>query len=142
MLKKKLSLEVNDSLQKLEELTKKLDFSKLVKNSHDGCFEIKAEHGKIECCNIFEDEKISIVRCFISANTIMPLHVHEKSAEHMLIYDGEMHVFFEDGKEIIVKKGEQIKIDVGVPHLVRWAEDTLSITSTFPPQKEFSGEKS
>jgi quercetin dioxygenase-like cupin family protein len=70
-------------------------------------------------------EKAMVAQLFFSKGAIVPLHHHE-SEQITYILEGALK-FELEGREVVVRKGEVLRIPSNVPHSAEALEDTLDL---------------
>jgi quercetin dioxygenase-like cupin family protein len=74
---------------------------------------------------IVSGEKAMIAQVFLAKGAVVPEHHHE-SEQITYILEGALQ-FTIDGKEIVVGKGQVLRIPSNVPHAALALEDTLDL---------------
>jgi len=110
------------NLKHLEELTSRLQFSRLIDREGADYSEIKTEKGSLIVLGLFKNDFIAVARAFASKGTICPNHTHEDSVEWMCVYYGKIKVTFDCDKEDVI---------------VEFLEDTWTLVITIPPDGSF-----
>ncbi len=74
---------------------------------------------------IVSGDKAMVAQVFLKKDAVVPEHYHE-SEQITYILDGALK-FELEGKEIVVRKGEVLRIPSNVPHRAVALEDTLDL---------------
>lgn len=74
---------------------------------------------------IISGDKAMVAQVFLAKGAVVPEHHHE-SEQITYILEGALK-FFIDGKEIVVGKGQVLRIPSNVPHKAIAMEDTLDL---------------
>jgi quercetin dioxygenase-like cupin family protein len=74
---------------------------------------------------VISGEKVMIAQVFLKKDAVVPEHHHE-SEQITYILEGALK-FELEGKEVIVRKGEVLRIPSHVPHRAVALEDTLDL---------------
>ncbi|HMD48605.1 MAG TPA: cupin domain-containing protein, partial [Bryobacteraceae bacterium] len=74
---------------------------------------------------VISGDKAMVAQVFLKKDAVVPEHHHE-SEQLTLILDGALK-FQLEGKEVIVRKGEVLRIPSNVPHRAVALEDTLDV---------------
>ena len=74
---------------------------------------------------VIAGEKVMVAQVFIAQGGVVPTHHHE-SEQITYILDGALK-FQLEGREVIVRKGEVLRIPSNVPHRAVALEDTLDL---------------
>ena len=82
---------------------------------------------------IISGEKAMVAQVFLAKGAVVPEHKHE-SEQITYILDGAL-LFEIDGKEILVGKGQVLRIPSWMPHKATALEDTLDL-DIFSPIRE------
>ena len=82
---------------------------------------------------IITGEKAMVAQVFLAKGAVVPEHKHE-SEQITYILEGEL-LFEIDGKEILVGKGQVLRIPSWKPHKATALEDTLDL-DIFSPIRE------
>jgi quercetin dioxygenase-like cupin family protein len=80
-------------------------------------------------------EKAMVAQIFLKKGGIVPLHHHE-SEQITYVMEGSM-VFQLEGKEIVVAKGQVLRIPSNVPHSAVALEDTLDLDIFSPIRQDW-----
>ena len=84
---------------------------------------------------IISGEKAMVAQVFLAKGAIVPEHHHE-SEQITYILEGALK-FEIDGKEIVVAKGEVLRIPSNVPHRAVALEDTLDLDIFSPIRQDW-----
>ncbi len=124
-----------NSLERLEQLTECLEppltIAALAKFPADGAVEYRID-GTCIGFNLWNEPRISVQRAFLSAGAMFPEHVHEHSAEWLIIYAGEVRVRYGDEDVRTLGPGQCAQFAPGQLHTVEAIEDTWAIGVTVP----------
>jgi len=82
---------------------------------------------------IISGEKAMVAQVFLAKGAVVPEHKHE-SEQITYILEGAL-LFEIDGKEILVSKGQVLRIPSWMPHKATAVEDTLDL-DIFSPIRE------
>src|SRR5579859_7217884 len=83
---------------------------------------------------IFTGEKAMVAQVFLKKDAVVPLHQHD-SEQITYILEGALK-FELEGREVVVRKGEVLKIPSHVPHRAVALEDTLDLDIFAPIRKD------
>ena len=81
-----------------------------------------------------------LVQVYLKRGALVPLHSHE-SEQMTYVLDGMLKVRV-DGKEVVVRDGEVVRIPSGVPHQTEALADTFELDLFSPVRSEWLGEPS
>ena len=84
---------------------------------------------------IISGEKAMVAQVFLKKDAVVPEHNHE-SEQITYILEGALK-FELDGKEVIVRKGEVLRIPSWMPHRAVALEDTLDLDIFSPIRKDW-----
>jgi quercetin dioxygenase-like cupin family protein len=82
---------------------------------------------------IITGDKAMVAQVFLAKGAVVPEHKHE-SEQITYILEGAL-LFKIDGKEILVSKGQVLRIPSWMPHMATAMEDTLDL-DIFSPIRE------
>ena len=123
------------SVEKLKNLTEELPqvphLRELYHKDTDGVREYNEIDGTIVGENLMYEKEVAVQNVFIKSNTAFPLHVHEKEIEYLVIYNGQFSITIED-QELILNKGDFIKIEKGKKHCTKAITDTNLLAIAIP----------
>jgi unsaturated pyranuronate lyase len=74
---------------------------------------------------VVSGDKAMVAQVFLKKDAVVPEHQHE-SEQLTLILDGALK-FQLEGREVVVRKGEVLRIPSNVPHRAVALEDTLDV---------------
>ncbi len=125
-----------NSLDRLTELTNCLEppltVAALASFPADGAVEYRID-GTCIGFNLWNENRISVQRCFLSSGAVFPEHSHKKSAEWLIVYTGMLRIRYGDDVDVMtVSPGECSQLAVGQLHTVEALEDTWMIAVTVP----------
>lgn len=90
---------------------------------------------------VIHTERMTIARLRLAKGAVVPTHQHENEQVSM-IEAGSLH-FTIDGKELVVRAGEAVRIPPNVPHSVVANEDCVATDLFTPPRQDWiSGDDS
>src|SRR6202789_3738559 len=84
---------------------------------------------------VISGEKAMIAQVFLKKDAVVPEHRHE-SEQVTYILEGALK-FELEGKEVVVHKGEVLRIPSNVPHRAVALEDTLDLDIFSPIRKDW-----
>ena len=129
-----------NSLDKLAELTQKLEppltASSLASFPVDGAVEYRVD-GTCIGFNLWNESHISVQRCFLSAGAVFPEHVHEYSAEWLIVYSGLLQVQYGKEDMVTVLPGQCAQFAPGQLHTVAAIEDSWVVGVTVPADSSY-----
>lgn len=124
-----------NSLERLTELTLCLEppltVAALATFPADGAVEYRVD-GTCIGFNLWNEDRISVQRCFLSSGAVFPEHTHKKSTEWIIVYSGALRVKYGEEDFTTVVPGEGVQIAIGQLHTVESLEDTWMIAVTVP----------
>ena len=124
-----------NSLDKLTELTNNLEppltITALANFPADGAVEYRVD-GTCIGFNLWNESRISVQRCFLSAGAVFPEHTHEHSAEWLIVYAGLLQVQYGEEDMVTVLPGQCVQFSPGQLHTVAAIEDSWMIGVTVP----------
>jgi quercetin dioxygenase-like cupin family protein len=80
-------------------------------------------------------EKVMVAQIFLKKGAAVPMHQHV-SEQITYVLDGSM-VFQIEGREVVVAKGQVLRIPSNVPHSARALEDTLDLDIFSPIRQDW-----
>ena len=84
---------------------------------------------------VVSGDKAMVAQVFLKKDAVVPEHHHE-SEQITYILDGALK-FQLEGREVIVRKGEVLRIPSNVPHRAVALEDTLDLDVFTPPREDW-----
>jgi quercetin dioxygenase-like cupin family protein len=84
---------------------------------------------------VISGEKITLAQIFIAKDGVVPLHHHENE-QFSSVLAGALRVELE-GKEIVLRAGELLRIPSNVPHRVLALEDSLALDVFSPVRTDW-----
>ena len=122
------------NLEKLRLLTSNLPNS-LPSWEMESKTKVTLEQGKGTLYNLLNIGEIAVVQSILAPGTIYPPHSHLEY-EYAIVYKGSLVIVMKE-KEILLRKGDFIKIDPGVTHSAYSEEGAETIAITIPASKDF-----
>lgn len=127
----------SSNLKQLSELTRKLTLADLIDNEHRDTIRYRTLKGQCVGTALLSEDLIAIQKTFMSKDTALPIHVHNKEIEILVVYAGELRV-----NNTSLTVGGLVKLLPGEEHLVSALEDSWLIGITIPADKAYPGVKS
>ena len=84
---------------------------------------------------VISGERAMVAQVFIAKDGVVPAHQHE-SEQLTYILEGALK-FEIEGREIVVRKGDVLRIPSNVPHAAVALEDTVDLDIFTPPREDW-----
>ena len=84
---------------------------------------------------VIHTDAMTIARVYLKEGCSVPEH-HHPNEQVSILFEGSMKfVFAPDGREVVVRAGECVQIESGLPHSAVALEDTVAM-DIFTPQRQ------
>lgn len=125
----------------LKEITEKLPpFPDSIDSNIDGsdCETYEMDEGVCFAWNLYWIPQVSVTRWYNDAGSQFPKH-HHKEVEVIVVYQGELHIVYENGIEKVVTQGEHVYHPPDTVHSAHTPVDTYYITVMIPASFDYPG---
>jgi hypothetical protein len=127
----------NSKLEKIEELEQKLPpFPEIINDTDIECKEYVVINGTCLAWDLMWIEDVSVSKWFLSKGTKFPEHAHNEK-EIIIVYKGELIIYYEDGCTATGKRGDVIQHKAGRIHWAEAKEDTWMIIVSIPATEDY-----
>ena len=85
---------------------------------------------------LFRDDYIHVIRSYMSAGAVFPLHEHEFSVEAITLYRGAVDIMVADGlkpRRVTLEVGKPFYMEKAVEHKLLAHEDSWMLATLIPP---------
>jgi quercetin dioxygenase-like cupin family protein len=129
---------ISENIKKLRELTPLLDFSNLISVKSTPFIKLNMIEGESFMIGLHKEKDVAVAREFASMGTKFPEHKHEE-IEYLIVYKGQVIIRVDDN-DLILEKGDLLKLEPNQTHKAYFPEDTWFLAITIPASKNWPGE--
>lgn len=108
-----------------------------------GFTEFQLEHGTAIGWLLFRDDRVHVIRSYMSSGSVFPLHEHAISTEVIILYRGAVDILVADDlkpRKVTMEIGKPFYLEKGIEHKLLAKEDSWMIATLIPPDANLDNE--